>query len=76
MDMNLSKLGQIVKDRGAWHATVHGVAKSRTWGLKNGNNQVILMLYRRKHRLISCKMSEITLNSELNYERHKYYETF
>ena len=30
MDMNLSKLQEIVKDRGAWHAVVHGVAKSRT----------------------------------------------
>ena len=31
MDMNLGKLGEIVRDREAWHATVHGVAKSRTW---------------------------------------------
>ena len=30
MDMSLSKLLEIVKDRGAWHATVHGVAKSHT----------------------------------------------
>ena len=29
-DMNLSKLGEIVKDREAWRATVHGVAKSWT----------------------------------------------
>ena len=29
MDMNLSKLREMVKDRGAWHATVHGVAKSQ-----------------------------------------------
>ena len=27
VDMNLSKLGEIVKDRGAWYAAVHGVAK-------------------------------------------------
>ena len=30
MHMNLSKLWEIVEDRGSWRATVHGVAKSRT----------------------------------------------
>ena len=30
MDMSLSKLQEIVKDREAWHVTVHGVAKSWT----------------------------------------------
>ena len=30
MDMNLSKPGEIVKDREAWRAVVHGIAKSRT----------------------------------------------
>ena len=30
MDMNLSKVQVIVKDRGAWHAAVQGVAKIRT----------------------------------------------
>ena len=28
--MNLGKLRSIVKDREAWHAVVHGVAKSQT----------------------------------------------
>ena len=31
VDMSLSKLGQMVKDREAWRAAVHEVAKSRTW---------------------------------------------
>ena len=30
MDMNLSKLQETVKDRGAWYAAVHGVTKSQT----------------------------------------------
>ena len=29
MDMDLSKLQEIVEDRGAWCATIHGVTKNR-----------------------------------------------
>ena len=30
MDMSLGKLQEMVKDRGSWHAAVHGVTKSQT----------------------------------------------
>ena len=30
MDMVLGRLGELVMDREAWHAEIHGVAKSRT----------------------------------------------
>ena len=49
MDMGLGGRRELVMDREAWHAVVHGVAKSRTW-LSNGTELKI-------HRLNSiCKV--------------------
>ena len=42
MDMNLSKVWEIVEDRVAWHATVHGITK--TWTLLNNNNKIATVL--------------------------------
>ena len=41
MDMNLSKLWEIVEDRGAWHAAVHGGHKESdtTYQLNNNNKR-------------------------------------
>ena len=38
MDMNFNKLQETVKDREAWHAAVHGAAKSQT-GLSDWTNK-------------------------------------
>ena len=44
MDMSLSTIQDMVKDREAWHAAVHGVAKSQTWlrDRPNNNNKCCL----------------------------------
>ena len=41
MDMNLGKLWEMVRDREAWHAAVHGVAKKLNTTVRLNNNMVL-----------------------------------
>ena len=58
MDMSLSELRELVMDREAWHAAIHGVAKSRTrlrdwtelnWGSKRLRNEVMILIIHHCH---------------------------
>ena len=57
MDMSLSELWEMVMDREAWHAAIHGVAKSQTWLNWTLSRFVIAFLPRNKHLLISWRQS-------------------
>ena len=51
MDMSLSRLWVMVKDREAWYSAVHGVAKSQIWLSDWLNNNDKMSQYLREHKI-------------------------
>ena len=68
MDMSLSQLWEIVKDREAWHALVRGVTKNWTWLSNWTKTTLIPLIYSSKgpfiflkHHLLSFKLPTFSL---------------
>ena len=53
MDISLSKLQEMGKDREAWHAVVHGIAKSWTW-LSDWTTTKIFTKTKIKKKITGC----------------------
>ena len=70
IDMNLSKLPEMVRDREAWHGAIHGITEANTtWWLNNNKNIVIKVLDIQLRLLASSPLKNgfIHINVTLTY---------
>ena len=61
MDMSLSKLQEIGKDREAWHAAAHGVTKSQTW-VSNWTTIIIHITHQERSSGPKCSLVPLKKN--------------
>ena len=72
MDMTLSKLQDLVMDREAWHAAVHGVAKSRTRLSNRTTKTVLLFIVKFLERVLCTHLFSILSFLPLFFSSSKY----
>ena len=70
IDMSLSKLQELVMDREAWRAAIHGVAKSRTWlsdwtELKPNTSKLQWLIFPGRPAPTKIRWTEIEMEGEI-----------
>ena len=84
MDMSLSKLWDMVKDREAWHSAVHGISKNRTWlsnwttaTNKSGMTAVeISLFFSFAVEILSNRNQDWKWNNSVKVRNHKMWSIF
>ena len=76
MDMSLSKLWEIVNNREAWYATVHGMAKSWTQRSHSTTTKRDVILFNRINMINTCCMLYMKVVKRVKPNSSHHNETF